>query len=259
MLIESDLGGTLAHSVALELKKKADSDKVSSLDDVSLLLSRILKEKVLEYDVPKTFSEKTVFLILGVNGSGKTTSAAKLANFYKENGNKVLLCAADTFRAAAVEQLSLHAEKLNTRIIKSENAGNPAAVIFDAIQSFDKSDEKLLICDTAGRMHTRESLIKEIQKIDKIVYNRIKRENYKKFLVIDGTTGQNALNQAENFDKALGIDALIVTKLDSSSKGGSLVRVQDALNIPVAFVGNGEKYSDIHPFSKDEFIQNMLK
>jgi fused signal recognition particle receptor len=195
----------------------------------------------------------SVYLILGVNGVGKTTSIAKLATYYGKKDYKVVMAAADTFRAAAIDQLDLHAKRTGTRIVRQENGSDPGAVIYDAISSAQAKGDDIILCDTAGRMHNKENLVKELQKIDKIIKNRIAPECYKKILVIDATTGQNAISQAHIFNEAVGLDALILTKYDSASKAGALVQI----GLPIAFVGTGEHYEDIHVFDKDEFLAGL--
>ena len=258
LLLKADLGGSLSHEISNELIKLSKSEKVNKEEDMSAILFNLLSKYVQVYEEDKN-DLQSIYLILGVNGSGKTTTCAKLANMYMKNGKTVLLSALDTFRAAAAEQLSIHARRIGARIMRKDNAGNPAAVIFDAIDSFKAHGEDYMIADTAGRMHTRDNLLKEIQKIDKIVQSKDIECNYRKFLVLDATTGQNAINQAENFDKAIGIDALILTKVDSGSRGGAVLRVSHTLNIPVAFICNGEKIDDIKKFDKDEYINLLLK
>jgi fused signal recognition particle receptor len=191
--------------------------------------------------------------VLGVNGVGKTTSIAKMATYYKNEGYKVVMAAADTFRAAAIDQLELHAQRTGVRIVRQENGSDPGAVIYDAISSAQARGDNLILCDTAGRMHNKENLVRELQKIDKVIRNRIKPENYKKILVIDATTGQNSISQAQIFNEAVGIDALILTKYDSAAKAGALVQI----GLPVAFVGTGEHYEDMHVFDKDEFLTSL--
>ena len=194
-----------------------------------------------------------VYLILGVNGVGKTTTIAKLASYYSKKNYKVVLSAGDTFRAGAIEQLDLHAKRTNTRIVKQESGSDPGAVVYDAISSAFAKGDNLILCDTAGRMHNKENLMKELQKTDKIIKNRIKEQNYKKILVLDATTGQNSISQANLFNQFIGIDALILTKYDSMSKAGALLQI----GIPVAFIGTGEKYEDIQIFDKDKFLSTL--
>lgn len=248
-LIEGDFGAKNAMLISdkiYEMKPKTE-------EEFLLKVKELLQDKVSSIELSPSSDELSVYLVLGVNGVGKTTSIAKMANYYKNCGNKVVLAASDTFRAAAIDQLELHSERLGCRIVKQDNGSDPGAVIYDAISSALARGENLILCDTAGRMHNKEDLIKELQKIDKIVKSRVKPENYKKILVIDSTTGQNAVSQAEIFNKAVGVDALILTKYDSQSKAGALVQV----GIPVAFVGTGEKYEDIHVFNKDEYLTEL--
>ena len=169
-----------------------------------------------------------------------------------------MMAAADTFRAAAIDQLELHAERVGCRIVKHIPGADPGAVLFDAIDSAHAKGERLVLADTAGRMHNKEHLLRELQKIDKVVKSKIDAQNYKKFLVIDATTGQNGLSQAELFNNAIGIDALILTKYDSAAKGGTIIQICERLGIPVAFVGTGETYKDIHLFDKDEFLDTLV-
>lgn len=259
MLIEGDLGAKTAMEVSDAVRKLAKAEKSTSQDALQQLMKRILSDKITAY-VPELVPETTnIFLILGVNGVGKTTSIAKLATYYKNRGETVLLAAADTFRAAAIDQLELHAQRTGCRIVKQAHGSDPGAVIFDAMQSAKAKGEHLVLADTAGRMHNKENLLRELQKIDKVVNSKISEPAcYKRFLVIDATTGQNGLSQAQLFHQAIGIDALILTKYDSAAKGGSLVQIGEKLGIPIAFVGVGERYGDLYPFDKDEFLDSLV-
>jgi fused signal recognition particle receptor len=259
MLIEGDLGAKTAMEVSDAVRKLAKAEKSTTQDALQQLMKRILSDKITAY-VPELVPETTnIFLILGVNGVGKTTSIAKLATYYKNRGETVLLAAADTFRAAAIDQLELHAERTGCRIVKQAHGSDPGAVIFDAMQSAKAKGEHLVLADTAGRMHNKENLLRELQKIDKVVNSKIAEPAcYKRFLVIDATTGQNGLSQAQLFHQAIGIDALILTKYDSAAKGGSLVQIGEKLGIPIAFVGVGERYGDLYPFDKNEFLDSLV-
>lgn len=223
------------------------------------MVKRLLSDKIRVFNPSLEAGSLTVFLILGVNGVGKTTSIAKLAQYYKQQGKQVLLAAADTFRAAAIDQLEVHAQRLGCRIVKQKSGSDPGSVVFDAITSAQARREDLILVDTAGRMHNKENLLRELSKIDKIVKGRgIDDVHYKKFLVIDSTTGQNGISQAELFNQAVRLDALILTKYDSLAKGGALVQIGEKQNIPIAFVGTGETYKDMHPFDKDEFLDTLV-
>ena len=249
LLIEGDFGAKNAMLISDEVRKR----KPKTEEEFLGIVSELLQDKVSGIELLPEKGKLTVYLILGVNGVGKTTSIAKLATYYGKKDYKVVMAAADTFRAAAIDQLDLHAKRTGTRIVRQENGSDPGAVIYDAITSAQAKGDDLILCDTAGRMHNKENLVKELQKIDKIIKNRIAPECYKKILVIDATTGQNAINQAQIFNDAVGLDALILTKYDSASKAGALVQI----GIPIAFVGTGEHYEDIHVFDKDEFLSGL--
>lgn len=257
-LVEGDLGARLTEEISSILRKEAKEKKISDPVELQKMMKEIISPYVNPF--PLELNEGVnVFMILGVNGVGKTTSIAKMGSYYRERGKKVLLAAADTFRAAAVDQLDIHAERLGMRIVKQHTGSDPGAVVYDAIVSAQAQKDDLVLVDTAGRMHNRENLMKELKKIDKIVLSRgIREGNYKKFLVIDATTGQNGLVQADLFNKAVKLDGVILTKYDSAAKGGALVQIGKTLSLPVVFVGTGEKYSDIHPFDKEEYLNALL-
>ena len=249
LLIEGDFGAKNAMLISDEVNER----KPKTEEEFLAIVRELLEDKINGIKLEPNKGDLTVYLVLGVNGVGKTTSIAKLATHYKDEGYKVVLAAADTFRAAAIDQLELHAERTGTRRVRQENGSDPGAVIYDAISSAQAKGDDLILCDTAGRMHNKENLVRELQKIDKVIRNRIKPENYKKILVIDATTGQNSISQAQIFNEAVGIDALILTKYDSAAKAGALVQI----GIPVAFVGTGEHYNDIHEFDKEEFLTTL--
>lgn len=258
LFMESDFGAALSYSLSKTLLKKAKELKVYSENDIKKIISDELSNYITEYKFIPPKNETSLILLLGVNGSGKTTTCAKLALKYKNEGYKTLLAAADTFRAAGMKQVVIHAEKLGVDVIASEKSIPPAAVIYDALDAAKSKGSEIIIADTAGRLHTKENLIKETQKIDKIVKSKINEKNYVKFLVLDGTHGQNLFSQAEIFDKALGIDALVVTKLDSGAKGGGLIKISKELSLPIAFTGYGEGYEDLAAFNRDKFLENLL-
>ena len=249
LLIEGDFGAKNAMLISDEVNER----KPKTEEEFLAIVRELLEDKIKGTELMPDKNELTVYLVLGVNGVGKTTSIAKMATYYKKEGYKVVMAAADTFRAAAIDQLELHSERTGVRIVRQENGSDPGAVIYDAISSAQARGDNLILCDTAGRMHNKENLVRELQKIDKVIRNRIPPENYKKILVIDATTGQNSISQAQIFNEAVGIDALILTKYDSAAKAGALVQI----GIPVAFVGTGEHYEDIHVFDKDEFLTSL--
>lgn len=260
ILVESDMGVGVSVDIVKELKEHAAGKKITGEENIIKLLKEIISGKILEYKFALDNDNLVLILFLGVNGVGKTTTIAKTANFIKENYPRkgIILSAADTFRAAAIEQLKIHGERLGVRVVSQEHGSDPGAVIFDTIESAKAKGEKVILADTAGRMHNRVNLVKELQKIDKIIKNRIEKDNYLKFLVIDSTTGQNGLNQAEIFHEAIGIDAVVMAKSDSSAKGGIAAAISGRLGLPFVFIGTGEKYGDLKQFSKDEYLDNLL-
>ena len=257
-LIEGDLGARLTDEISETLRKEAKAKGITEASELQNLMKNLLSGYVHSYDVSLK-EGLNVFMILGVNGVGKTTSIAKMAKWYTKKGNKVLLAAADTFRAAAVDQLDIHADRLGMRIVKQKMGSDPGAVVYDAVTSAIAQGDDLVLADTAGRMHNKENLMRELQKMDKIVKGRgVKEENYKKFIVIDATTGQNGLSQAMLFNQAVKLDGVILTKYDSAAKGGALVQIGKNLGLPIAFVGTGEGYDDIHPFDKEEYLNALI-
>ena len=257
-LIEGDVGAAAAVAIVDELRTVAKKEKIDNFDALKEALYQILDSRIKEYDF-KLNDGINLFLFLGVNGVGKTTSIAKLGKYLQDcTDKKVVFAAGDTFRAAAIEQISLHGQRLGIRVVNQQHGSDPGAVIFDAIDSVKAKGEDIILADTAGRMHNKSNLIKELQKIDKIVLNKLPRENYKKFIVIDATTGQNGLAQVEIFNEALSLDGIVLSKYDSAAKGGILLSISGKLGIPVAFVGTGEKYSDFAPFDKKKYLEGLL-
>lgn len=258
-LIEGDLGARLTDEIVSELR---DVAKREGLTEASALQSRmkdILSGYISGYDEDPEKGHLTVYMILGVNGVGKTTTIAKMSKYFTEKGLSVVMAAGDTFRAAAVDQLDIHAERLGMRIVKQQMGSDPGAVIFDAITSAEAHHDDLILADTAGRMHNKENLMKELKKMDKVIHAKgIEEGRYKKFLVIDSTTGQNGVSQAHLFNEAVHLDGIILTKYDSAAKGGALIQIGRTLDLPVVFVCVGEGYDDIRRFDKDSFLNSLL-
>ncbi|MFW6293232.1 MAG: signal recognition particle-docking protein FtsY [Spirochaetota bacterium] len=259
-LIEADIGARAAMDIVDRLREASRKERASSRDDLLELLRRELVAVVKEAEFRLDPGALNVVLVLGVNGVGKTTTIAKLATHFRETGQAESIClaAGDTFRAAAVEQLSIHAERLGVRIVKQTSGSDSGAVIFDAVQSARTRGDRLVLADTAGRMHTRKHLVEELSKIDRIVSGRAPDAVYRRLLVIDATTGQNGLQQAEVFSQAVPIDGIVLSKYDSTAKGGILVPISQQLGIPTVFYGTGEKYTDIHPFHADDYVKDLL-
>jgi fused signal recognition particle receptor len=203
-------------------------------------------------------AKPTVVLIVGVNGSGKTTSIAKLAGWLKEHGKKVVLAAGDTFRAAAVQQLTVWSNRLGIEIVKQDTGADPAAVAFDAADAAVSREADVLIVDTAGRLHTQEHLMRELEKIRRVLGKRIEGAPHETLLVLDATTGQNAVQQARRFHEATPVTGIILAKLDGTARGGAVLSIKDELDLPVKFVGVGEKLADIEPFDPAEFVEALF-
>ncbi len=259
ILVEGDIGAKTAFQIVEELedicREKKISDEAAVVQELKTLLLQSVKAVSLEPTPDKT----NIWMILGVNGVGKTTSVAKMARMYASKGvQNVVLASADTFRAAAIEQLAMHADKIGVRVISHQHGSDPSAVVYDAAEAVKAKGSGLVLADTAGRLHNKENLVRELQKINKTCTTKADEGCYKKLIVIDATTGQNALRQAEVFNEAVGVDAIIMTKYDSTAKGGVAVSIGRELGIPVAYVCTGEKYDDISPFNPENYIDDFL-
>ena len=258
-LIEGDLGARLTDEIITELREISRREKITEAEDLRARMKEILSGYIKSYEAMPEHGKVNVYMILGVNGVGKTTTIAKMAKRFSGEGYKVLLAAGDTFRAAAVDQLDIHATRLGMRIVKQQMGSDPGAVIYDAISSAEAHGDELILLDTAGRMHNKENLMKELQKMDKVIKARkIDDDCYRKFIVIDATTGQKGVSQAMLFNEAVKLDGVILTKYDSAAKGGSLLQIGRLLGLPVLFVCTGEGYDDIKPFDKDEFLSALM-
>ena len=257
ILISSDLGIECSEEIVERLRAVSKKTKLRNQDEVKQALRDIMQEILDENETPE-ITYPLVLMIVGVNGVGKTTTIGKLANFYKNQGKSVLLVAGDTFRAAASEQLAIWANKNNVKIVRNDDGADPASVVFDGISSAKAKNTDVVIIDTAGRLHNKANLMEELKKVSKVVTNQWEDACYQKLLVLDATTGQNALSQVEYFDEAIGLDGLIVTKLDGTAKGGVIVGIAQEYSTPVLFVGTGEKIDDIDEFDAQEFVEAII-
>lgn len=258
-LIEGDIGAKNAMMIVDELSALCKEQKISGEEAIVSELKKMLLNYVKAVNFVPEKDKTNIWMMLGVNGVGKTTSCAKVANLLKKNGyENIVLSASDTFRAAAIEQLCYHGEKLSIRVVNHQHGSDPSSVVFDAAESIKSHGGGLVIADTAGRLHNKENLVHELEKIDRICAQKADEGCYKKLLVIDATTGQNALRQAEVFNEAVGVDAVIMTKYDSTAKGGVAVSIGKDLGIPVFYVCTGETYDDISLFNAEEYINTFL-
>jgi len=258
ILIEGDFGASEAYKTVELLKERCKKEKTEKAPEK---LAELLEEELrkaqpaLGFPVPKKL---TAILLLGVNGVGKTTTAAKLAFLYGEKYNiKTILAAADTFRAAAIDQIKIHGQRLNLRVIAHKHGGDPAAVVYDALDAAQSAGADVVIADTAGRMHTKSALVEELRKIDRVVESKAREARYLKYLVLDATTGRNAFAQAEIFNGAVTLDGVILTKYDSTARGGVVFSLASELNLPVAYICTGEKYGDIEIFDPHKFVKEF--
>ena len=259
MLVEGDIGAKAAFEIVDELQSVCNKEKIRDQDSIVAKLKELLLRDVKSVTLMPEEGRQNVWMMLGVNGVGKTTSAAKLADFFKGKGiENIVLASADTFRAAAIEQLAMHGERLGVRVVSHQHGSDPSAVVFDAADALRSKGPGIVIADTAGRLHNKENLVRELQKIDRTCSLKADQGCYKKILVIDATTGQNALRQAEVFNEAVKIDAIIMTKYDSTAKGGVAVSIGRELGLPVAFVCTGEAYKDIGTFDAEAYINDFL-
>jgi fused signal recognition particle receptor len=259
-LVEADLGARIAAELVGNLREAVRQNRATSRQEAMALLRDELGAAVAARSPAVLRGRLNVFMVLGVNGVGKTTTIAKLADYYRrvEGIEDIVLAAGDTFRAAAIEQLEIWGERLKLRVIRQQQGSDPGAVVYDAITSATSRNSELVIVDTAGRLHTKTNLVKELGKLDRVVRGRISDGTYAKLLVIDATTGQNAYRQAEVFHEAVGVDSLVLSKYDSTAKGGILVPLCRDLHIPVAFVGTGEKIEDLSAFDPESYLDELL-
>ncbi len=260
-LVMGDVGIAATETLIEELKVRVRENKISDPQKCRELLMESMKKSLHALDGEDLFGFEegpTVILVVGVNGVGKTTSVAKLAKLYKDRGKKVLLSAADTFRAAASEQLSVWAERAGVDMIRGKEGGDPGAVVFDSVQAAKARNTDILICDTAGRLHNKTNLMNELKKINTIISSEFPDAKKETLVVVDGTTGQNALNQAREFSTYTDVTGIILTKLDGSAKGGIAIALQNELKIPVKFIGLGEKISDLERFDPDRFVDSLF-
>ncbi len=260
VLIEGDIGAALAVSIVDGLREEIGLRRIGGREGIVELLkpklASYLSAEHLELDPGKL----NCILVLGVNGVGKTTTIAKLVHYFKrtQKFENIVLSAADTFRAGAIDQLKVHGERLGVRVVSQAPGADPGAVIYDAITSARAHGPGLVIADTAGRMHNKANLVKELQKIDKVARGRLEDGIYRTLLVVDATTGQNGLRQAEVFNEAIGINSVILTKYDSTAKGGIALSISKTLGLPFSFIGTGERPDDLEPFETDPFLDSLL-
>ncbi len=260
-LIAADLGSDTTREVLQALKDKVDRKQVQSTDEIKGVLKaeilRLLNEASAKFPV-KAVEAPEVILVVGVNGTGKTTSIGKLTNLLRGQGKNVLMCAADTFRAAAIEQLEVWGDRTGVEVIKTKPGGDPSAVLFDALQAAKARNVDYVIVDTAGRLHTKQNLMLELEKMKRTAQKFIPSAPHEVLLVMDATTGQNGLQQAKLFTESAGVTGIVLTKLDGTAKGGVVVAISRELGLPVRYVGVGEKIGDILPFNANDFVESLF-
>jgi len=258
-LVMADVGIETSDKIIDELNKAINYKYITREREIKKELSRILEEMMDKGERNKmTDKYPLIILMIGINGGGKTTTIAKLAHMYKKQGKSVMLAAADTFRAAAAEQLQLWGDRVGVRVIRREEGTDPTAVIYDAVQSAKANNIDVLICDTAGRLQNKVNLMKELEKMSKVIsreYPEAAREN---LLVVDATTGKNAVSQAEEFNSIADITGIVLTKMDGTARGGITITITDEFDMPIKFLGVGEKMDDLEPFNAHEFVEGIF-
>ena len=257
LLISSDVSVSTAEEIIGRVKQQAISEKLSDAEYVTGLLRKIMTD-ILEESEVEPPSYPCVIMLVGVNGVGKTTTVGKLAHYFLAQKKTVTVAAADTFRAAASEQLTIWAERAKVRIVKHEEGSDPSAVIYDAVSSAKSKGTDVVIVDTAGRLHVKDNLMNELRKMDRVVTREYPEADFLKLLVLDATTGQNAINQARVFDEAVELDGIVLTKLDGTAKGGFVFSLAQELSLPVIFAGVGEKIDDLEFFDSKGFVEAIL-
>ena len=257
ILISGDVGVGTTMEIIENIKKRVKAEKYETSDELELLIRDEI-ENILMSPLETAVPTLEVILVVGVNGTGKTTSIAKLASRYKSGGKKVILAAADTFRAAAIDQLTIWADRVGCDIIKHQDGADPSAVVYDAISAAQSRQMDCLIIDTAGRLHTKTNLMAELNKIFRVIQSRISDAPHEIILVLDASTGQNAINQAKEFNQVARVDSIFLTKLDGTAKGGVVLSINKELQIPVKYIGTGEKLEDMELFDPHQFVQGLF-
>ncbi len=259
ILIAGDVGMETTIRITEDLRKKVKERKIVDPKEIKNLLKEsiigILKDDDTDLN---TITKPSVIMVIGVNGVGKTTSIGKIAHMYKQQGKKVILAAGDTFRAAAIDQLEIWADRVGVDIIKHSEGSDPAAVIYDAVQAAKSRKADILICDTAGRLHTKKNLMEELRKMSKVIDRELPGASRETLLVLDATTGQNAISQARTFNEIADITGIVLTKLDGTAKGGIVIAIKSELDIPVKLIGVGEKMDDLQRFDAKEFVEALF-
>ncbi len=258
ILISSDIGFAASEEICDRLRKKVKETGITDPEMIKGLLHDIIVEMLGNDEGLKISTKPSVILVIGVNGVGKTTSIGKLAAFLKAQGKKVTLGAADTFRAAAIDQLGIWAERAGVSMVKSVEGTDPASVVFDTINSAKSKGSDVIICDTAGRLHNKKNLMDELAKINRVIKRELPDADFETLLVLDAATGQNAVNQAKEFKEVTDITGIVLTKLDGTAKGGIIIPIKAELGIPVKFVGVGEGTDDLQPFNSKEFTDGII-
>lgn len=256
-MISADMGVTATEAILDELKETVYSKKITSSEVAKNELKRIMLESI-DYEIPE-YEYPLVILVAGVNGVGKTTAIGKLAKLFTIQGKSVIVAAADTFRAAASEQLEVWAERAGVRIVKHSEGSDPAAVVFDALASAKAKNTDVILVDTAGRLHNKKNLMNELEKINRVITRELPDCDRRNYIVLDATTGQNAVQQVDVFNEAIDIDGIILTKLDGTAKGGVVMAISAEQEIPVVYVGVGEQIDDLLPFNATEFIDAIFE
>ena len=258
-LVLGDTGAATAAAICEELRKRVKKDGVTDPEKVREMLAEVIAEMLRGGQELNLESKPAIIMVIGVNGAGKTTTIGKLAKRFEDEGKKVVVAAADIFRAAAIEQLEVWAQRSGAEIIKHSEGSDPAAVVFDAIAAGKARHADIIICDTAGRLHNKKGLMDELAKIGRIIEREAAGSSVETLLVLDATTGQNALNQAREFGAACGITGIVLTKLDGTARGGVVIGIKQELGIPIKFIGVGEQADDLQPFDPDAFAKALFE
>lgn len=259
IMICADMGATTTEKIIDELRDRIKTNNIKNADDVRSALAEILMAQVGDGEPLNLSTTPSVILVIGVNGVGKTTSIGKIANNLRKDGKRVIVAAADTFRAAAIEQLAIWCDRAGVELIRQSEGSDPASVVYDAIAAANKRRADVLIIDTAGRLHNKSNLMDELAKINRIISRELPDAARETLLVLDATTGQNAVMQAKKFRESADITGLIITKLDGTAKGGAIFSIKDEINIPVKYIGVGEQIDDMQPFDAKMFIDALMK